>query len=83
MTIDYNYALERICGHLERIAGNRVKITPDTNLLDQSALDSIKVLDLVMEIEDEFDVSVPLNLMTDVQTVREFADMLVRIKSGK
>lgn len=83
MTTEYDDTLARICVHLERIAGKSLRIGPDTNLLDQSTLDSIKVLDLVMEIEDEFDISVPLNLMADVQTVSDLANMIVQLKSGK
>jgi acyl carrier protein len=43
----------------------------------------VKVLDLIMEIEDEFDLSVPLNLMADVQTVNDLADIILKIESGR
>ena len=34
-----------------------------------------------MEIEDNFDISVPVNALTDVITVRDLADLIYRIKS--
>jgi acyl carrier protein len=34
-----------------------------------------------MEVEDEFDISVPLNALTDVQTVQELATLIHSIKS--
>jgi acyl carrier protein len=83
MTSNYNETLERICVHLRRIAGAGVEIGADTNILDQFALDSVKVLDLIMEIEDEFDVSIPMNLMTDVQTVKDLTQMIQRLESGE
>jgi len=83
MTDNYDNTLERICKHLGRIAGSDVNITAETNLVDQFALDSVKVLDLIMEIEDEFDISIPLNLMAEVQTVGELAYMIERIESEK
>lgn len=83
MTDNYENTLQRICKHLERIAGPGVKIQADTNLVDQFALDSVKILDLIMEIEDEFDISIPLNLMAEVQQVGDLARMIERIETEK
>ena len=34
-----------------------------------------------MEIEDEFDISVPINVLTDVNTVQDLANLIFKIKS--
>lgn len=81
MTIDYNDTLVRIRKALERVAGTEVNIDADTNLVEQFALDSVKVLDLIMEIEDEFDISIPINLMADVQYVSDLVEVIQRIQS--
>lgn len=83
MTDNYENTLQRICKHLERIAGPGAVIGADTNLVDEFALDSVKILDLIMEIEDEFDISIPLNLMAEVQLVSDLARMIERIESEK
>jgi len=83
MTIDYDATLERIRITLERIAGVEVRIELDTNLIEKFALDSVKVLDLIMEIEDEFDILIPLNLMADVHTVRDLIKVIERIQADK
>jgi acyl carrier protein len=83
MTDNYENTLQRICKHLERIAGPGAVIRADTNLVDEFALDSVKILDLIMEIEDEFDISIPLNLMAEVQLVSDLARMIERIESEK
>jgi len=83
MTDNYENTLQRIIRHLERIAGPGAEIRHDTNLVDQFALDSVKILDLIMEIEDEFDISIPLNLMAEVQLVSDLASMIERIESDK
>ncbi len=83
MTDNYENTLQRIITHLERIAGPGIEIRPDSNLVDQFALDSVKILDLIMEIEDEFDISIPLNLMAEVQLVSDLARMIERIESEK
>ncbi|NNE38329.1 MAG: acyl carrier protein [Gammaproteobacteria bacterium] len=71
----------KACQYLQQIAGSGVSITPQTNIAEELSLDSVKVLDLVMELEDEFDISVPLNLMADVQTVNDLVDLIEKVIS--
>jgi acyl carrier protein len=35
-----------------------------------------------MEVEDAFDISIPINALADVQTVRELVDLVHKIKSA-
>jgi acyl carrier protein len=37
-------------------------------------MDSLAVMDLMMELEDKFDVSIPLNQLAEIQTVGDLAD---------
>jgi acyl carrier protein len=71
----------KVCEFLQQVAGSDVSITPEINIAEELSLDSVKVLDLVMELEDEFDISVPLNLMADVQTVNDLADLIEKVIS--
>jgi acyl carrier protein len=79
MASNYDEILKRLCKHLERMAGPGIEIDVDDNLIDQLALDSMKVMNLVMEIEDEFDISVPINALTDVYTVNDLAKLIERL----
>lgn len=83
MASDYTDTLQRLCRHLKQFTGPDVEITPQTDLINQLAIDSVKLLNLIMEVEDEFDISVPLNALTDVQTVHELANLIHQIKSAK
>ncbi|MGH8762973.1 MAG: acyl carrier protein [Nitrosospira sp.] len=83
MASDYTDTLQRLCYHLKQFTGPDVEITPQTDLINQLAIDSVKLLNLIMEVEDEFDISVPLNALTDVQTVHELANLIHQIKSAK
>jgi len=40
------------------------------------------MLELVVEIEDQLDISLPLNQLPDVRTVHEFAQMLESVAGG-
>lgn len=78
---DYNETLQQLCQRLDSFTGSDIKVSPDMSLVNQLAIDSIKLLSLIMEIEDTFDISVPINALVDVQTVRDLADLIHKIKT--
>ncbi|PRW53194.1 phosphopantetheine attachment site family protein [Escherichia coli] len=47
---------------------NGVEIKPDSDLVNDLGLESIKVMDLLMMLEDRFDISIPINILLDVKT---------------
>lgn len=72
--------LRLLSQRLASFANPELEITPDTNLITQLAIDSIKLLNLIMELEDHFDISIPLNALTDVVTVRDLANLVYKLK---
>ena len=48
----------------------------DAALTGDIGLDSVQVMDLVMEIEDELDLSIPIEVLAEVQTLNQLADRL-------
>ena len=68
--------LRLLAQRLASFANPELEITPDTNLITQLAIDSIKLLNLIMELEDHFDISIPLNALTDVVTVCDLANLV-------
>lgn len=79
---NYDEIMQLLCDRLSSLTNSDVQITPETNLISQLSIDSIKLLNLIMEIEDIFDISIPINELTDVQTVRELVDLVYKIKSA-
>jgi acyl carrier protein len=75
--------IELLCQRLASFTNAEIEISPETNLITQLAIDSVKLLNLIMEIEDHFDISVPLNALVDVLTVQDLAMLIYRIKSGE
>jgi acyl carrier protein len=53
-----------------------LELQQQTRLIDDVGLNSMKVMELVMQVEDHFDISVPLNILPDVHTIGEFAEHL-------
>ena len=79
---NYNEIMQLLCDRLSVLTNSDTQITPEMNMISQLSIDSIKLLNLIMEIEDTFDVSIPINALTDIHTVRELADLVHKIKSA-
>jgi acyl carrier protein len=54
-------------------------VSEDTDLVSDLEFDSLKVMSLIEQVEDRFDVSVPLNILPDIRTIRDFTVQLQRI----
>ena len=54
----------------------------DAALTSDVGLDSVQVMDLVMEIEDELDISVPVEVLAEVHTLNQLARRLQPIAEG-
>jgi acyl carrier protein len=52
------------------------ELKTQTDLVEDLNLDSMKVMDIVAEVEDAFDISVPLNILPDVRTVGDFTSQI-------
>ena len=40
-------------------------------------------MDMVMELEDRFDVSIPMNVVAEIQTVDELADTILKLAARR
>ena len=62
----------------QKIEGD-LKLTPETNLVADTGLDSVSVMDFVFELEDEFGITVPMDRISDVKTVAQLAEAVFAI----
>ena len=46
----------------------------DSSVVEDTGLDSVSVMDFVMEIEDDFDITIPLDRMGEMRTIGDLAD---------
>jgi acyl carrier protein len=54
-------------------------LAPETRFSEDLNFDSLVVMEFVAEVEDRFDVSVPLNLLPDIATIADFAAALEKL----
>ena len=55
------------------------QLTSDTDLVADLGFDSLKVMKLLEEVEDNYDISIPLNILPEIRTVGDFCHQLQRI----
>jgi len=69
--------ISSVLSSLDGISGSIPdKITSDTNIVRDLRLDSIAVMDFIMELETRFNTIIPLDAITEIQTVGDLAAML-------
>ena len=61
----------------------RSKITRETSFINDLNADSLDTVELVMEFEDEFDMSIPDEEAEKIQTVGAAIDYIVNIARSK
>ena len=57
------------------------KITPETSLIDDLDADSLDVVDLLMSIDDEFEVEVPDEEVENIKTVDDLVKYIENHKA--
>lgn len=72
----------RICELIAPFNRNGIELTYDTNIGRDLEIDSVAVLDLIMEVEDSYDVSFSMNLISEFQTIGDVMTAIHRLKRG-
>ena len=75
----YENCLNRLLQLLAERRSGAAAVDADSELVADLNLSSIDVMELIEEVEDEFDVSFPLNALPDIRTVGELAAALTRL----
>jgi len=80
MTEAADTILEDVIKLLSQFIKIDIEITESQHLMRDLELDSVMVMELMMELEDHFDISIPLNSLPDVNTVSDLAAEITKLK---
>ncbi|TKI04710.1 acyl carrier protein [Martelella alba] len=69
--------MDDILACLQDIVEGELEIKPDSDLVNDLGLESIRVLSLLMMLEDKLDISIPINILLDVRTPEQLLDALL------
>ena len=70
---DYQEYLNFLYTALESQNKKNLPLSEDTTLVGDLGLSSLEVMEFIEKIEDHFDISIPLNILPDVNTIGELA----------
>ncbi len=70
---DYQEYLNFMYEALEQLNKKDITLSETTDLVADIGLSSLEVMEFIEKIEDHFDISIPLNILPDVNTVGQLA----------
>ena len=73
--------IREICSHLLPYQAGEKPITGETVIAKDLTIDSLAIMDMVMELEDRFDVSIPMNVIAEIHTVDQLADTILDLRA--
>ncbi len=53
-----------------------IQVSAETRIVRGLGLDSVAILDVIMDLEDRFDISIPLDRIAEVETVAELSRVI-------
>ena len=83
MQAETDDVFQEIRSLLEAHNENKIEITADTELSADLNIDSVAAMDLIMNIEDKFEIDIPLNLVGDLRSVQNLAEVVRNQLGGK
>ena len=83
MESDTDEVFQEIRVLLEAHNPNQIEITEETDLGADLNIDSVAAMDVIMNIEDKFEIDIPLNQVGELRSVRDLADVVrAQLKNG-
>jgi acyl carrier protein len=76
MTLSRDEIFAEICRLLAPFNEKGVELKPTTDISGDLGIDSVTVMDFVMEVEDRFDIEIPLNILAETRTMNDLVGVV-------
>ncbi len=84
MSLDKKVVEEKVIEIIaEQMGADKSEITSETSFINDLNADSLDTVELVMEFEDEFDMSIPDEEAEKIQTVGAAVDYIMKVAGSK
>ena len=84
MSLDEKVVEEKVIDIIaEQMGADKTEITRETSFINDLNADSLDTVELVMEFEDEFDMSIPDEEAEKIQTVGAAVDYIMKVAGSK
>ena len=65
-----------VCGLVRKFAPGGATLAPSTELSADLNIDSVAAMDLIMEIEDRFEIDIPVNQISDLRNLGDLVELV-------
>lgn len=66
----------------EQLGADKENVSPETHFINDLGADSLDTVELVMELEEEFDISIPDDAAEKIQTVGEAIEFIEKAQTS-
>jgi len=77
---DRNQIFAQVAQAIEPFNKKGVALTETTGFAGDLEWDSLTVMDFVAAIEDEFDITITMNMQAEIETVGQLVDTVAKLK---
>jgi acyl carrier protein len=70
---------QKVVTLLQEYAPQPGPIDENTELIDDLGFDSLRVMEMLHDVEDVFDITYPLNDLSDLRTVKDFVNQIQQL----
>jgi len=74
--------LQKVSGLLAPFNQKNIAITRETEIITDLEIDSVAVFDLIMEVEDGYDITFPMETISEMKSVGELVDTIRVLKNA-
>ncbi len=80
-TVD-ELALRKIAALLQPFNVRNIEISPETNITADLDIDSVAVMDMIMEVEEDYGISLPVNNLIEIKKVGDLLDAIGELRGS-
>ena len=78
----YADILPQLFDTLKPFTKENFRLKEQTELVAELGLDSLQVMQVLLKIEDHFDISIPLNNLPNIRTVKHLGEEIEKLLKG-
>lgn len=79
--VDEHQIMDTICEIMQSCNSKDLTLSRTTKITSELNVDSMAIMDVIMELEQKFDIDIPINMLYDMDTIGDLADVVsARVK---
>ena len=79
LNANYENVLATVTTIIVELLDNEISVSEQTEIQAEAGMTSLQVMEMVLEIEESFDISFPLNRLPDIRTIRDLTQEIMTI----